>query len=100
VEITLLILIAIGLFWYSSMQARERGVSIAQQVCTEIDSQLLDETILLCHIGLKRDRLGQLRIRRIYTFRYVDNHNNIQQGTLILLGKQQESLLLDTQPNP
>jgi hypothetical protein len=95
-ELTLFILIAIGFIWYSSMKAREKGLSIARQVCQEIETQLLDETIYLSHLTLKRDARGQVQIRRIYTFRYLDTHSDIHQGTLILLGGHQESLLLDT----
>lgn len=96
-EITLIILIAIGLLWYSSMQAREQGLAIAKQACHETETHLLDDTIFLSHMWVKRDSQGQLRIRRIYTFRYIDKQTDIHQGTLILLGKRQEALLLDTQ---
>ena len=97
-EITLIAIIAVGIFWYSSMQGRERGLSIARQTCRETGHKLIDDTILLSHISIKRDREGQLRLRRIYTFRYLDSENFIFHGTLILLGKQQESLLLDSHP--
>ncbi len=95
-EITLLTLLAIGLFWHSTMQARELGLAIARQACAATGTRLIDDAILLSHTGLKKDAQGQLRIRRIYTFRYIDSASNIRQGTLIILGKQQESLLLDT----
>jgi hypothetical protein len=96
VEITLLLLIAIGLYWYSTMKARERGLVIAKQFCTQMQMQLIDDTVYLSSLGIKRDSQGQLQIRRIYTFRYLDFENQIHQGTLILLGQRQESILLDS----
>jgi hypothetical protein len=96
VEITLIILLAIGIFWHSTMQAREKGLAIAKQVCREIETKLLDDTIFLSHTSIKKDTRDQYQIRRIYTFRYIDIDSNIHKGTLILLGVEQESLLLDT----
>ncbi|MBF0444750.1 MAG: DUF3301 domain-containing protein [Magnetococcales bacterium] len=95
-EITLIILLALGIFWHSTMQARERGVAIAKQVCSEIGTKLLDDTIFLSHTSIKKNIRDQYQIRRIYTFRYLDVESNIHEGTLILLGVEQESLLLDT----
>ncbi|MBF0379771.1 MAG: DUF3301 domain-containing protein [Magnetococcales bacterium] len=95
-EITLIILLAIGIFWHSTMQARERGIVIAKQVCSEIGTKLIDDTIFLSHTSLKKDKQDKYQVRRIYTFRYIDLESNIHEGTLILLGQEQESLLLDT----
>ncbi|MBF0455161.1 MAG: DUF3301 domain-containing protein [Magnetococcales bacterium] len=95
-ETTLLILLAIGLFWYTSMKAKERGLSLARQSCREMDHQLLDDAVVLSYMGLKRDGEGRFRVRRIYLFRYLDHQGEIFQGTLILLGYRLESLLLES----
>ncbi|MBF0357007.1 MAG: DUF3301 domain-containing protein [Magnetococcales bacterium] len=95
-EITLIILIAIAIFWHSTMQAREIGLVITKQLCSDMGTKLLDDAIVLSHLRVKRDDQGRLQIRRIYSFRYLDNQNDIHHGTLILLGKKQESVLLDS----
>ncbi|MBF0448722.1 MAG: DUF3301 domain-containing protein [Magnetococcales bacterium] len=95
-EITLLLLLGVGFFWYSTMRARERGLTIARQVCSEIGMPLLDDTIFLSHLSLKRAAGGQLKISRVYTFRYLGERNHIYHASLILVGERQESLLLDT----
>ncbi|MBF0193804.1 MAG: DUF3301 domain-containing protein [Magnetococcales bacterium] len=84
------------MFWHSTMQARERGLAITKQACSELGTKLLDDTIFLSHTSIKKDTKDQYQIRRIYIFRYLDIESNIHEGTLILLGVEQESLLLDT----
>ena len=62
-EWIILLLILIAILWHQSMKARERALEIARQTSRDMDSQLLDQTVAIASIGLKRDGAGQLRIR-------------------------------------
>lgn len=94
-EIALIVLFLLALYWYGAMQARERSMTVTKRACEETNMVLLDETVYLTHLALKRNDDRQLQIRRIYTFRAMDRHTHIYHGTLILLGKKVESLLLE-----
>ncbi len=94
--ITLIVLFGVILVWYDSMKARERTLSMARQGCQEMSVQLLDDTVSLSYMGLKRDASGRLRIRRVYEFRYLDSMQVIQNGTIMLLGERPESFLMET----
>lgn len=96
----LLLIFLIALIWYDSMQARERILKLARRTCTEIDVKLLDDTITLASLGLRRDAHGRLRIRRIYEFRALTAHLVIQHGIIILVGNRVESVLLNTRSQP
>lgn len=93
---TLLLIFLIALIWYDSMQARECSLDIARRSCAEMGVKLLDETIAITSLGLRRDPLGRLRIRRIYEFRILTTHLTIQHCTIVLVGKRMESMLLNT----
>ena len=101
-EIIVLLLIGlIALIWYDSMHAREHCLELAQRTCTEMGLKLLDETVALTSLGFRRNARGQLRFRRIYTFRALTVHLTIRHCTVILVGNQVESMLLDTRdPSP
>ncbi|MBF0368607.1 MAG: DUF3301 domain-containing protein [Magnetococcales bacterium] len=95
-NIPLAIIILIGIYWYFSMKARERALRVAKGTCQEMEAELLDDTVAITHLRLKRDPGGQLRVRRIYEFNYILNHPTPRTGTIILLGEQVEAVLVDT----
>ena len=95
---TLLLIVLIAFIWHNSMQARERSLELVRKACTEMHVQLLDDTVVLTALSFRRNSLGHLCIRRIYAFRTFTVPNTIQYCTVILIGNQLESLLLDTHP--
>ncbi|EDN65795.1 conserved hypothetical protein [Beggiatoa sp. PS] len=48
--------------------------------------QLLDDTIALVRVRLKRNSHGRLNLQRMYQFEFYEGNNIRQQGTIILLG--------------
>lgn len=96
---TLIFLLLVALIWYDSMQARERCLTLARRTSLEMNVQLLDDTIALTTLALKRDQNGRLRLRRIYEFRILDNFLDIQHCTIILLGSNVQSVLINTGNN-
>lgn len=85
IVITLTLLALAGL-WYSSFRAQEAGVRYVRRACEEEGLQLLDETIALNRIRLRRDETGRLAIMRVYGFEYSDTGDNRRKGSVHLLG--------------
>ena len=50
--------------------------------------QLLDETVAIHRLSLRRDGNGVLRLSRIYDFEYSDTGNDRTSGSIVLLGKR------------
>jgi hypothetical protein len=90
----------IGLYWSFSMAARELALHIARQACQEMEALLLDETVSLNQIRLRRDTNQRLRLRRHFAFQYMDRHANRYEGAVILLGNRLENLILASTPLP
>ena len=82
-------------FWYDTMQAREQAVVIGKWHCQQGGLQLLDETVALASLKLRRNRDGQVAIRRVYEFEFSDNGDNRRIGSITLLGHVAESIQLE-----
>ncbi|MEG3640690.1 DUF3301 domain-containing protein [Magnetococcus sp. PR-3] len=95
----LLICTLVGLLWYYQMQARERAVRTAYQVCQEIGATLLDGGAYLTSMRLERhpQRLA-IQIRRVYGFRYSIGDGLSHEGLIIQVGEQMQQVML--QPDP
>jgi Protein of unknown function (DUF3301) len=72
--------------WYASMAARERAVVAGREVCEREGLQLLDDTVALRHMRVRRDALGRLAILRRYAFEFSDTGNNRREGEIEMLG--------------
>ena len=92
-ELLLLLLIAFGVwFWLDSLKAREIGVLAARNACQGEGLQFLDESVVGNSLGLARDDVGRLKLRRVYTFEYSDTGNDRRTGTVTMLGHDIEFL--------
>jgi hypothetical protein len=83
--IALVILFAIILLWLDGARARELAVGIATELCRRRGFQLLDETVSLSRMALRRTTDG-LRFRRMFRFDYSVEGVGRRTGHLILLG--------------
>lgn len=81
-------------FWFDSLRTRERAKIICQQACGQFKLQLLDETIALKQIRLRRRHGGQLIFQRLYQFEFYEGDNIRQQGSIIMRGTSLEILEL------
>ncbi|MEH6624977.1 MAG: DUF3301 domain-containing protein [Motiliproteus sp.] len=83
------------LYWWSSKGAKEIALKATQKHCSEMDVQLLDQSIGLRGLWLKRDSSGRVRFWRSYTFDFSSNGEDRYQGRIILIGRRIESMQLD-----
>lgn len=81
-----IVLVALGWFWWDSLNKRELAMLAARSVCRQAGVQLLDESVALKQLGLGRDEGQQVRIRREFFFEYSDTGNNRLPGYVYLLG--------------
>ncbi|MEY6433839.1 DUF3301 domain-containing protein [Thioalkalicoccus limnaeus] len=81
----------LGWFWLDSLRAREIALGICQAACAQRDLQLLDQTVALRRLGLRRTLAG-LRFRRVYRFDYSDETLDRYSGHLVLIGLDLEEV--------
>lgn len=79
-------------FWHASMSARERANVAALEACERLRLTLLDGTVAIARIWLKRDGSGRLRIERTYGFEYTDDGMRRLRGFVVSLGPQVTSV--------
>jgi len=93
-----LFILACGIwFWYDSLRCREIATGICKQVCAQFRLQLLDDSVSISKIRLKRNQHGQLKIQRAYRFEFYDNADSTEkrhQGSLLMRGVALEMLEL------
>ena len=91
----LLLFALLAWFWFDTMQAREQAIVIGKRHCLQDGLQLLDETVSLASLKLRRNRDGQATFRRVYEFEFSDNGDNRRVGSITLLGRVAESIQLE-----
>ena len=95
-EIGAIIALAAGvLLWVDSLRARERAVRAGRSACERYALQVLDDTVSFARMRLARNRDGELRIARTYTFEFSDTGNNRRQGAVVMLGGEVQDLQLE-----
>ncbi|MGY8869637.1 MAG: DUF3301 domain-containing protein [Pseudomonadales bacterium] len=72
-------------YWWSAQQVREIALNAARKRCKEMSLQLLDESVSLRALWLKRDDNGQLRVWRRYIFEFSSTGEDRYQGKVIML---------------
>jgi hypothetical protein len=77
----LLVLLAIYL-WQSALRARERARQFAHTLCAQAHVQLLDQTVSLQRLRIRRGNDGRLHWLRRYRFELSTNGSDRHQGSL------------------
>lgn len=86
------------LFWFSSMRARERAITISRLTCKNYGAQLLDQTVSLKKIQIERNSRGRLQFKRLYRFEYsYDGHERIS-GHVSMHGPYSDLVKLHPKP--
>lgn len=91
----LLLLAALGWFWFDSVHAIEIARKAGKRACNEADVQFLDDTVAGIALALVRDKSGRRVLRRTYRFEFSDTGDSRLEGQLILLGDKVESVLME-----
>ena len=91
----LLVLCSAVALWLKLSAARDRAVSEARKLCLQHGLQLLDETVGLSAIHLRRVN-GLRRVERAYSFDVSTNGDDRVPGRLWMIGSQLTELSLPT----
>lgn len=78
----------LGWLWWDGLRKRELAITMARRVCQEAAVQLLDESVSLKAMSLKRDPNQRVRLYREYGFEYSNTGDNRLPGRIYLLGDQ------------
>lgn len=81
-------------YWWSAKGVKEIAYRASVRHCRELDLQLLDETLLLRGLWLKRDSHGRIRFWRSYLFEFSSTGDERYQGQVVVLGRQVEKIAL------
>src|SRR5690625_4423484 len=87
--------VAIAWLWNDTLEAREHMLRHCRRALAELDMQLLDETVAIRRVGLRRDRRGRIAISRAYDFEFSMNGQDRWPGRAMLLGRRVETLQIE-----
>lgn len=90
-----IVLSAIGMYWWSSQGIKQRALAVCKAHCKKMDLQLLDDSVVLHRLWLKRDKHGGVRVRRKYQFEFASTGDERYRGQLTLLGHDIESIIVE-----
>ena len=93
--LSLLLLAALGWFWFDSMNAIEIARNAGKRACVEANVQFLDDTVANIALALVRNQSGRRVLRRTYRFEFSDTGDSRLEGQLIVLGDRIESVVME-----
>ena len=88
----LIFLILLGLlvwFWMDNLKVRELALNAARNICYRQDLQLLDSTVTLQRLQLRRSA-GRLVLQRTFQFSYSNDGDDRNTGFIITVGNRVE----------
>ena len=86
--ILLILLVLLVYIWYETLRLREYVLIKCQQICRESQLQLLDHTIALTAMSIKRRPGNGLRLYRCYGFEYSINGTERLRGYVDMAGRK------------
>lgn len=78
----------ICLIWWQGQKVREVALARARRECGSLDLQLLDDSVALRALWLRRDPRGRVRLWRRYHFEFTSTGDERYGGQVITLGGQ------------
>jgi len=92
----LAIIIVIILIWFESLRVRESVTRMCRELCEKSDLQLLDQTVSLASISLRRSVSRRTFLHRIYHFEVSSNGSDRFAGYVSLAGRTVEAVQIDS----
>lgn len=94
-EVLMIAALAVVLaLWVETMRSQEQARALGLRACRDAGVQLLDDTVALTRVRLRRDARGRLAVYREYHFEFTTTGNSRHGGELALLGRQRAHLHL------
>lgn len=83
-----------GLLIWQNAGFRDHVVGLAKQHCEHMDVQLLDDTVSLLSLRLKRDKRGNFALSRRYEFTFTSTGDGRYSGELTMHGRRLDKVEL------
>lgn len=87
---------AVAWFWFDSLRAREAAIDAAKSACAADGVVLLDDTVALAALRVRRTSGGAIGLLRVYRFEFTDTGDNRLEGSVTLLGAVLQTLYLES----
>ena len=87
------------LHFLASIRVRELAIQAVRRASERDNFQFLDQSVHINRVSLSRDAQGRWRVWRQYRFDYSYDGVHRQQGQVIMLAQQLQSILI-TEPQP
>lgn len=91
----LLLLAALGWFWFDSLRALEIARNAGKRACDDANVQFLDDTVAGIALALVRNKSGRRVLRRTFRFEFSETGNTRLEGQLIVIGDRVESVTME-----
>ncbi|MDZ7753106.1 MAG: DUF3301 domain-containing protein [Gammaproteobacteria bacterium] len=82
-------------FWSDSLRCREVALMASERACREMGVQLLDQTVALSGMRLRRNEAGRLSLLRIFGFEFTVDGVSRLQARVIILGRRIDLVHMD-----
>lgn len=83
-----ILLICLGvLYWWSAYGIKQLALQATKVYCKKMELQMLDESIALRRISLKRDQWGRLKLLRFFNFEFASIGDERYRGTITMHGR-------------
>lgn len=80
--------VLVCLYWINAQRIKELVLSAVQAHCNKMGVQLLDDSVVLKRLWLKRDARGQMRLWRLFQFEFSSTGDERYLGSIEILGRQ------------
>lgn len=91
----LLLLIFLIYIWYETFRLREHVLIKCKQVCRDSKLQLLDQTIALAALSIKKTPGGRFHLYRCYGFEFSVNGTERLRGFVDMMGNNISAIRLE-----
>lgn len=86
--------VLVCLYWINAQRIKEVVLSAAKTYCDKMGVQLLDDSVVLKRLWLKRDSRGQMRLWRHFQFEFSSTGDERYLGSVEILGRRIKNLQL------
>lgn len=81
-------IIALGLmYWWTAYGIKQLALQATENYCRRMDVQLLDQSLALKRISIKRSAEGRLQLIRMFHFEFASTGDDRYQGETIMHGR-------------
>lgn len=87
--------VMVCLYWLNAQRVKELVLGAAKKHCEKMGVQLLDDSVVLKRLWLRRDSLGNMRLWRSFQFEFSSTGDERYSGRVEVLGKRIQDLRLD-----